>query len=471
MPGRLYFDHAATTPVLPEACEAMGRALEAWANPSSPHADGRRSRAALEEARRGIADALGWRHDVILTSGASEAIQIVAARARMKRRVVGPTEHDAVIAAMDEGAEVLPVEMAGLVDLSALERMLAAEPALVAIQLVNNETGVIQPIDRVCQIVKRSGALLLCDCAQAAGKMPLPDADFIAISGHKFGGPPGAGALLVKDLAKLEPSGGQERGYRRGTENLPAAAGMAAALASRAFAEAMPGLDSLRQRLEQESLPSAGWSSRRMRLAWPPSAPTQCRSRECEPIGPVRPCRTVGIGGERLFIRKHEAEPRARRDGRPRRDRIVRDLRQLRALDKRGGCRTLPRRVVQDRRPCQGAGGMIYLDYQATTPVAPEVVKAMLPWIEEKFANPHSPSRWGHEAEAAIEVARKRVEEAIGLKGGSLAFTGSATEALNWALKGTVEKRRRDAAESSLSRPSTPQCSTLANGSRDRVST
>ena len=83
---------------------------------------------------------------------------------------------------------------------------------------------------------------------------------------------------------------------------------------------------------------------------------------------------------------------------------------------------------------------MIYLDYQATTPVAPEVAKAMLPWIEEKFANPHSPSRWGNEAEAAIEVARKRVEAAIGLNGGSIAFTGSATEALNWALKGTVEK-------------------------------
>ena len=83
---------------------------------------------------------------------------------------------------------------------------------------------------------------------------------------------------------------------------------------------------------------------------------------------------------------------------------------------------------------------MIYLDYQATTPVAPEVAKAMKPWIEEKFANPHSPSRWGHEAAAAIEVARKQVEKAIGLKGGSVAFTGSATEALNWALKGTVEK-------------------------------
>ena len=83
---------------------------------------------------------------------------------------------------------------------------------------------------------------------------------------------------------------------------------------------------------------------------------------------------------------------------------------------------------------------MIYLDYQATTPLAPEVAKAMRPWIEEKFANPHSPSRWGNEAEAAVEVARKQVERAIGLRDGRVAFTGSATEALNWALKGTVEK-------------------------------
>jgi cysteine desulfurase len=83
---------------------------------------------------------------------------------------------------------------------------------------------------------------------------------------------------------------------------------------------------------------------------------------------------------------------------------------------------------------------MIYLDYQASTPVAPEVAHAMQPWIEERFANPHSPSRLGNEAQAAIEVARKRVDEAIGLRGGSVAFTGSATEALNWALKGTVEK-------------------------------
>jgi cysteine desulfurase len=83
---------------------------------------------------------------------------------------------------------------------------------------------------------------------------------------------------------------------------------------------------------------------------------------------------------------------------------------------------------------------MIYLDYQATTPVAPEVAKAMGPWVAEKFANPHSPSKWGNEAEAAIEVARKHVERAIGLDGGSVAFTGSATEAINWALKGSLEK-------------------------------
>ncbi len=96
--------------------------------------------------------------------------------------------------------------------------------------------------------------------------------------------------------------------------------------------------------------------------------------------------------------------------------------------------------MAADCRKSAGEGGMIYLDYQATTPVAPQVAEAMRPWNEEYFANPHSPSRSGREAEAAIEVARRHVEEAIGLKGGSVAFTGSATEALNWALKGTVEK-------------------------------
>jgi cysteine desulfurase len=258
MSERLYLDHAATTPILPEARVAVAAALEGWANPSSPHADGRRARAAFEEARRTIAEALGWRHDVILTSGASEAIQIAAARAKAERRIVGPTEHDVVSAAMGEGAIVQPVDRNGLIDLAALGAELRHGPALIAVQLVNNETGVIQPIDRIQELARATGSLLLADCAQAAGKIALPEVDFIAVSAHKFGGPPGVGALLVKDLATLEPSGGQERGYRRGTENWPSVAGMAAALEAQAFAEAMPRLDSLRRQLEEEIVAGGG---------------------------------------------------------------------------------------------------------------------------------------------------------------------------------------------------------------------
>jgi cysteine desulfurase len=98
------------------------------------------------------------------------------------------------------------------------------------VQAVNNETGACQPLDILAPIVRRAGGLLFADCAQSAGKMQLPDADLIAISAHKFGGPPGMGALLVSDLALLEPSGGQEKGYRPGTENLPGAVAMACAL-------------------------------------------------------------------------------------------------------------------------------------------------------------------------------------------------------------------------------------------------
>jgi cysteine desulfurase len=257
-PDRLYLDHAATTPVLPEARQAMARALEGWANPSSPHADGRSARAALEAARRTIAQMLGWRHDVILTSGASEAIQIAAARATPERRIAGATEHDSVIAAMGTAATLIAVDSDGLIDLPMLEAQLASGAALVAIQQANSETGVIQPLEAIAELVCGAGSLLLADCAQSAGKIDLPDADFIAVSGHKFGGPPGVGALLVKDLATLEASGGQERGYRRGTENLPGVAGMAAALDTRCFARAMPRLESLRQKLEDGIVEAGG---------------------------------------------------------------------------------------------------------------------------------------------------------------------------------------------------------------------
>lgn len=249
---RLYLDHAATTPVLPEARAAVAAALESWANPSSPHAAGRRVRGAMEDARRTLADLLGWRHDVILTSGASEAIQIVASRAKVERRIIGPTEHEVVTASMGTDATVLRVDPGGLIDLAHLAEQLQSGPALVAVQLVNNETGVLQPIAKIEAMVRNAGSLLLVDCAQSAGKTDLPDAHFVAVSGHKFGGPPGVGALLVRDLARLEASGGQERGYRRGTENWPSFAGMVAALKTAAYRDAMPRLEDLRHSLERE---------------------------------------------------------------------------------------------------------------------------------------------------------------------------------------------------------------------------
>lgn len=258
MNSRVYLDHAATTPVLGQARAAVAAAFEAWANPSSPHADGRAARAALEAARGAIGEALGWRHDVIFTSGASEAIAIAGARAKIARRLVGSTEHEVVPHAMGVGAERLPVRSDGTVDLDALDAALAGGPALVAIQLVNNETGVIQPAEAIAERVRAAGSLWLCDAAQAAGKVDLPDADFIAVSAHKLGGPPGVGALLVRDLATLEPSGGQEKGYRRGTSDVPGGIGLAAALESRAVREAMPRLAGLRSRLEDEVRSAGG---------------------------------------------------------------------------------------------------------------------------------------------------------------------------------------------------------------------
>ena len=232
---RVYLDHAATTPVLAEARAALERGFDAWANPSSPHAEGRASRALLEEARSTIAEVLGWRHDVIFTSGASEAVEIAARRARIPGRAHGATEHAIVPHAMGPASRVIPVDKAGLIDEAELDAVLAEGPALVAIQHVNNETGVIQPIERLAPRIREAGSLLLADCAQSAGKLPLPDADFIAACAHKLGGPPGIGVLLVRDVATLEPVGGQEKGYRRGTQDAPNALAFAAALAAHPY--------------------------------------------------------------------------------------------------------------------------------------------------------------------------------------------------------------------------------------------
>lgn len=246
---RIFLDHAATTPVLPEARAAMSHGFDAWANPSSPHEEGRRARALLEEARTTVAEVLGWRHDVIFTSGASEAVEIAAARARVPGRAHGATEHAIVPHAMGASSRVIPVGPNGLIDEVGLEAILAEGPALIAIQGVNNETGIFQPLDRLYPRIRDAGSLLLADCAQSAGKMPLPDADFIALSAHKLGGPPGVGALLVKDLGTLEPVGGQEKGYRRGTQDAPSALAFAAALAAKPYD--MDRLAGLRARLDQ----------------------------------------------------------------------------------------------------------------------------------------------------------------------------------------------------------------------------
>ena len=234
MSQRLYLDHAATTPMLLDAREAMRAAIARWANPSSPHAEGRAARAMLEDARRRIAAALDWRGEVILTGGATEAIRMALSRARCDARIVSAVEHDAVHRAAPD-AFFLPVQQDGMVLPEALAGRLGALGAtapLVAVQSVNNETGVCQPLAELAPIVRRSGGLLFADCAQSAGKAPLPDADLIAISAHKFGGPPGVGALLVRDLGMLEPSGGQEKGYRPGTENVPGVVAMTTALES-----------------------------------------------------------------------------------------------------------------------------------------------------------------------------------------------------------------------------------------------
>jgi cysteine desulfurase len=219
---RLYLDHAATTPIIPAARDAMLEGIERWANPSSPHSEGRAARAVLEAARRRIAAALGWEGEVIFTSGASEAIAIGLRSA--DDLILSDVEHDAVLVARPDAMR-LPVDSNGIAHLNAV-----SGPGRYAIQSVNNETGVIQPLDDLSRFIRTQGGVWFADCSQSAGKMPLPDADMIAISAHKLGGPPGIGALLLRDLGLLSPSGGQEQGYRRGTENLPAIFGFAAAL-------------------------------------------------------------------------------------------------------------------------------------------------------------------------------------------------------------------------------------------------
>ncbi|HEY0412484.1 MAG TPA: aminotransferase class V-fold PLP-dependent enzyme [Allosphingosinicella sp.] len=229
MSPRIYLDHASTTPILPQAAAAMSEACQLWANPSSPHAEGRAARAQLEDARRRIAAAFGWDGTLIFTSGATEAISLVFERARAGSFIVSSVEHPAVLRSAPEARQIA-VKRDGTLDLDDLDRALAgAERPLVAVQSVNNETGMIHPVAEVYRRVRAAGGLLLTDCAQSAGKLPLPEADFLVIAAHKLGGPPGTGALLVRNSATLAAIGGQEGGFRPGTAAVPSIMGFAAA--------------------------------------------------------------------------------------------------------------------------------------------------------------------------------------------------------------------------------------------------
>jgi cysteine desulfurase len=240
VPTRIYLDHASTTPILPEAADAIRAACDVWANPSSAHAEGRAVRAAMEDARRRIGAALGWAGILIFTSGATEAIEIVMRRAKAGERIASSIEHPAVLRSAPE-ARLIAAKADGTLDLADLDAALAgARRPLVAVQSVNNETGVIHPIADIAARVTAAAGLLLVDCAQSAGKLALPQADFISIAAHKLGGPPGIGALLVRDEATLEAVGGQEGGHRPGTAAVPMIMGFAAAAGGEVIAGAAP---------------------------------------------------------------------------------------------------------------------------------------------------------------------------------------------------------------------------------------
>lgn len=256
-----YLDANATEPLRPEARAAALAAMDLVGNPSSVHAAGRAARAVLEAARRTVAARFGATPGgVVFTSGGTEADALaVAGPGQGRHLVIGATEHDAVRAAAPNAA-VLPVDGEGVARLEALEPLLAAGPALLCLMLANNETGTIQPIGEAARLCRQHGTWLHVDAVQAAGRMPVDlealGADSLAVSGHKLGGPKGAGALLLapgRDVAALVAGGGQERGRRGGTPALPAIAGLAAA----ANAAAPGGIAVLRDQAEAAAV-SAG---------------------------------------------------------------------------------------------------------------------------------------------------------------------------------------------------------------------
>ncbi len=274
--GRIYCDYNATAPLRPEAREAMLRELSRTGNPSSVHGEGRKARAVVEGARETAAAAIGaCRDDIAFVSGGTEAagaplrgaLQVVDTAIL----VASPLEHDAVISLAAHAAHAAHaaewrISADGVVDLDWLKTHVAGLKAdgwrpLVSLMLVNNETGVIQPVAEAAGIVHAAGGLIHCDAVQALGKIEVStfgmDVDYLSLSAHKIGGPQGVGAFYVKPgapFASVQTGGGQEFGRRAGTENVAGIAGFAAATAAAlrdvaAYAGLAPHRDRLEARL------------------------------------------------------------------------------------------------------------------------------------------------------------------------------------------------------------------------------
>jgi cysteine desulfurase len=261
----IYCDYNAGAPLRAEAAVAMARAMAQAGNASSVHSFGRRARAQIEDAREKIGAGVGAAaENVVFTSGASEALQLAMTSAGAASLIISAVEHDAVFEHATralKGDRVAPVDANGVIDLEALARLLAdaPKPALVALQLANNETGVIQPVAKVAALCREYGALLLVDAAQAFGRIPVDiadlDATYLVVSSHKLGGPTGVGALILAPGAPFATTrfgGGQERGRRPGTENAGAIVGFGVAVewALRDLAEESARVAALRDRFE-----------------------------------------------------------------------------------------------------------------------------------------------------------------------------------------------------------------------------
>lgn len=284
MQQRVYMDWNATAPLLPAARDACLSAFDLAGNPSSVHGEGRKIRTLIENARRDIAALCGAQSaNVTFTSGATEAANwVLTPDFRMGKTplkvghlYISAIEHPAV----REGGRFakavvseVPVTPSGVIDLAALEAALAVHDRetglpMVAVMLVNNETGIVQPIAEVSALVKSVGGILVVDAVQAAGRLPLRiddlGADFLIVSSHKIGGPKGVGALVSRGEI-LMPSvlirgGGQEKGHRSGTENPAAISGFGAAarFAADGLEDRMATVSTLRDRLEAAMLASA----------------------------------------------------------------------------------------------------------------------------------------------------------------------------------------------------------------------